>query len=467
MQDNYNNQQDKDNFKDVVGNTLHNFEADPPAGLWNKIEDGLHIHRRRVLLIRTTSIAASLLLLIGLGVTWFTTDLLQSPNRKVISDRTATTKEIKYNPEDSNNHDGTKTPSSDVEKTSIHKIQPSTSVGTKSVNSSQPENLTKTRRITVPLKDSERETVVQINRPEADLAITDPVHTNPVHTDAVNTNTGNDLAIQTIDTVVNGTDLAKVQDENIEQPIDLAEKPLELRLPITPVPVEPPVAGASDASWSLAMGYSLSSGLDLTQNKEALTDNGSRYSHDDFTASLANGTSYFEEIENTVHNAPLTLGITIDKRIARRLSIETGITYTRLGFSVKTDDLSSFYRKYRNELYYLGIPVGVRYSFLERKRFELYALQWLVLEKGIAGRWYVDTYNNNKLTETESTNHAIRGIQLSTITGLGGEFRLTGKLYLFGQGGVQVFYLNKTQPYNIRSSHVAWPSFQTGLRFKL
>lgn len=462
MQDNYNNQRDKDNFKDVVGNTLRNFEADPPAGLWNKIEDGLHKRRRRVLLIRTTSIAASLLLLIGLGVTWFTTDLLQSPNRKAISDRTATTKEIRYNPEDSNSHDGTKTPSSDVEKTSIHKIQPSTSIRTEPVNTLQQKNLPKTRRITLPSKDTETDAVVEINRPEADLAIMDPVHT-----DSVPINTGNDRVMQPIDSIVKGTDLAKVQDENIEPRVEQVEKPQELRLPITPVAVEQQVAGASDPSWSLAMGYSLSSGLDLTQNKNDLTDNGSRYSHDDFTASLANGTSYFEEIENTVHNAPLTLGITIDKRIARRLSIETGITYTRLGFSVKTDDLSSFYRKYRNELYYLGIPVGVRYSFLERKRFELYALQWLVLEKGIAGRWYVDTYNNNKLTETESTNHAIRGIQLSTITGLGGEFRLTGKLYLFGQGGVQVFYLNKTQPYNIRSSHVAWPSFQTGLRIKL
>ncbi len=462
MQDNYINDQDKDTLKDAVGNTLHNFEVDPPAGLWKNIEGGLHKRRRRAMLIRTTSIAASLLLLIGLGVAWFTTDLLQSPHRNAISQRTAPAHEITYQPESTAGTETSKPSISGNNESSSGIIKPSSdkiksSAGNNSDNNTQQQGASKKNKIKVPLKNTERKSVIGTN---ANIE-------KPSLAAAPEVEQPTDLAGIQIEKVEQPTDLNRVPAENIEENADLANVPMEITLPTAPVPVEPPVSGATDASWSLAMGYGLSSGLDLTQNKEALTDNGSRYSHDDFTASLANGTSYFEEIENTVHDAPLALGITIDKRIARRLSVETGIIYTRLGFCVKTDDLSSFYRKYRNELYYLGIPVGVRYSFIERKRFDLYALQWLVLEKGVAGRWYVDTYNNNIITETESTNHAIRGIQLSTITGLGGEIKLMGKFHLFGQGGVQVFYLNKTQPYNIRSSRVAWPSFQAGLRIGL
>lgn len=476
MQDNYNNNQDKDNLKDIVGNTLHNFEADPPAGLWNNIEAGLQKRRRHIMLLRTTSIAASLLLLIGLGITWFTTDLLHSSDNKIISERTTTTREINYHPETSTGNKETKPSVSGDNKSSSGIIKSSTdniksSSGKNPDNNTQQQGASKKNKIKVPLKNSERKSVIgtktNIEKPFlAELpGIEQPTDLTELQINKVDQPT--DLTEVQINKVDQPTDLTEVQIEKIEQPIDLANVPLEIKLPTTINPVEPPASKSVDPSWSLAMGYGLSSGLDLTQNKEALTDDGSRYSHDDFTASLANGTSYFEEIENTIHDAPLALGITVDKRIARRLSVETGIMYTRLGFTVKTDDMSSFYRKYRNELYYLGIPVGLRYSFVERKRFDLYALQWLVLEKGVSGKWYVDTYTNNVITETESTNHTIRGIQLSTITGLGGEFKLAGKFYLFGQGGVQVFYLNETQPYNIRSSRVAWPSFQAGLRIGL
>jgi len=469
MQDNYNKNQGKDNLKDIVGSTLHNFEAEPPAELWNRIEGGLQKRHRRIVLLRNTSIAASLLLLIGLGITWFTTDLLHTSDNNAISDRTTSNKEIRYQPETSTSPNATKPSTSGNSESSTTKIKSTT--GTRPDNKTQQQGASKKNKITVPLKNSERKSVIgtKTNIEKPYLAevpeVEQPGDLTNVPINKVEQ--PGDLTEIPTNKVEQPVDQTKVPIENIEQPIDLAKVPMEIKLPTTINPVEPPASKSTDPSWSLAMGYGLSSGLDLTQNKEALTDDGSRYSHDDFTASLANGTSYFEEIENTIHDAPLALGITVDRRIARRLSVETGIMYTRLGFTVKTDDMSSFYRKYRNELYYLGVPVGLRYSFVERKRFDLYALQWLVLEKGISGKWYVDTYTNNVITETESTNHTIRGIQLSTITGLGGEFKLAGKFYLFGQGGVQVFYLNDTQPYNIRSSRVAWPSFQAGLRIGL
>jgi len=219
--------------------------------------------------------------------------------------------------------------------------------------------------------------------------------------------------------------------------------------------------------WDLALGYGIASGADFSNQSNALTEAGRGYTHDDFTAAVANETSYFEEIENTIHDAPLSFGFLVNKNINLRFTFETGITYTKLKYRVKTDELEPYYREYRNELNYIGIPAGLRYSLLWKRKFEVYALQWAVIEKGISGVWHTDIYSNDQLESTESNRHKIRGVQLSSVTGIGIQYSLRQNIHLFGQGGVQVFFLNQTQPYNLRSTHKAWPSVQTGLRMSL
>jgi hypothetical protein len=118
-------------------------------------------------------------------------------------------------------------------------------------------------------------------------------------------------------------------------------------------------------------------------------------------------------------------------------------------------------------LYYLGVPLGIRFAITERKRFGLFATQSVIIEKGITSSSYTDTYTQGVLSGSENNEAGIRGIQLSSLTGLGADVKIAGNLSAYGQAGIQVFMLNSTQPYNIRSARVAWPSFQVGLRMKL
>lgn len=441
-----------DFLKEQVGSSMHNFEAEPPAGLWNQIEAGIQKRHKRIILLRYSTIAASLLLLVGVGVTYLNrdhqTEITKAPVslKSTVSQKSIRSQKNAVPPQDatsSMSEQSIKSPAHSNTKTlnaaSLQKKRHHSTQGTLEPAQSQaPDMYGLQPSDAVPAEPKTQPVTIK-----EELAVTPLV--NPAEPAASPEDAAKELV---------AVPPVEVKEESAETPVDLAMK-------------EPAKAKPANHP-SLALTYGLTSGTDLSQNQEAFSrDGGNQYSYDDFSASLANRTLFFEEIEGVDHDAPLALGITFDLPVTQRLFFETGLLYTRLGYRVRTDVFSSSYSEYRNEFYYLGLPLGARYSFLEHKRFDLYALQWIVLEKGIAGRYYIDTYQNDEIRNTQSNHESIRGVQLSSVTALGGAIKITGNISLFAQGGVQVFFLNGTQPYNIRSNHIAWPSFQAGLRIGL
>lgn len=455
--------QEKDNIKNLAGESLRNFEVQPPSGLWDRIESGLARRRRKILIFRYSSIAASLLLLIGLGIGYLNynsgidtpekliagkTENKKSDNKETGKQSTTTgnaaSSDKKLDDNKSKADDGNGTVSG---KTPVDKATP----GNTGKTNSSPSNIKKS----LPAKPAKAKDMPVRN--QTNLMAQTEDQQNNLNINA--TQTDNAKSTAEVEPQPQEMMPAVILPQNITPAADLA-----LVIPDNNAPV---TDNGANSSWSLAVGYGFTSGADFTGDADALNDGGRGYSHDDFTASIANETSYFEEVDNTIHDAPLSVGFTVDKQLTKRLSFETGLMYTRLKYRVKTNELDPFYREYRNELNYLGIPAGIRYSFVQKKKYDLYALQWAVLEKGVSGVWYTDTYNNNVIESSESNREKIRGIQLSSVTGLGAQYKLAAQFYLFGQGGIQVFYLNKTQPYNLRSTKTVWPSIQAGIRMKL
>jgi hypothetical protein len=451
--------ENKDIFDKSAGESLRNFEQEPPTGLWERIESGIKRRHRKILLFRYGSIAATLLLLLSTGILY----LNDQPNTNPVKQFTQSKSDTYKNAKTVTVSDTTKSVKNDSRKTAI-KLTPteetkkgSTEKGTVVSRGKELNPKAKTDTELKKANSGTRSTKSTVKSYKI-LNNTQIAQQNEVEITTDETYSDDRLAISAMPILTGEYPVIKspIRHQYIFKPLDFASlMPFE-------VPKE-----AFEGSWNLALGYGMTSGSDLTEGDETLESRGKSYSYDDFSAQLANQTSYFEEIDNTIHDAPITIGLMVGKSFTERLSLETGITYTRLAFRIKTDDLNPFYRKYRNEMFYLGVPAGIRYSFLIREKFKVYALQWAVLEKGIAGRWHIDTYNDNKITESESKEQIIRGVQFSTVTALGAQYKLTGNIYLFGQGGVQVFYLNKTQPFNIRSQKVAWPSIQAGLRIDL
>lgn len=458
MQDNNDNinkdfhKEGHDFIKEQVGSSMRSFEAEPPAGLWNQIETGVNKRNKRIVFIRYSAIAASLLLLLSVSVTYLNRDhqagIRNTPVAQKSTDSQKSTRSIK----------NAVPPQEATSSISEQSIKSPARSNTRALNTAslQKKQGQSTQRKLIPAQSQASDIY--------GLQPSDAVPTEP----AIKPVT---IKEELAETPVLSPEVPALSPEDATNELVVAPvvTPVDVKTALAEIPVDPvvtvPEKLKSSKHWSLALGYGITSGTDLTQNQEAFSrGDGNQYSYDDFSASLANQTLFFEEIENVDHDAPLALGVTIDLPVGSRLNFETGLLYTRLGYRVKTDIINYSYSEYRNEFYYLGIPLGARYSFLKREKFDLYALQWVVTEKGIAGRYSIDTYKNDEIRNTESKHSSIQGVQLSSVTGLGGAIKISGNLSLFAQGGLQVFFLNGTQPYNIRSNHVAWPSFQAGLR---
>ena len=436
-----------DSLKKYVADSFSNFEVKPPEGMWDKISDGLAKRKRRALIVRYSSVAAVILVLLGFGVA-ILTDVVTLNNY---------TRKTAHNPQNSvNEQPNAGKPDSNSPDITLSKPKPTLSKPgvnetTPKVILSKPKKNQSESGITESVKSYQQEPEFiadQIPAVKATEA------TSPGNAQADNETLINPVEIIFSPIPVDELSLALIPGKQVTP--DLTGN--------IPLPAEP---DKQLNKWTLALAYGVTSGSDLTKSRTTLDPSKSRYEHDEFSAYLANETSYFEDVRNTIHEPPLSFGLMFDKKVANRISIEAGVTYTRLAFRVTTDVIGSVYSEFHNEIYYLGIPAGIKYNFIQRPRAEFYVMQWMVWEKGVTGRWNAETYKKGEIIDFQARDHEIKGIQMSSVTGIGAQYRIAGRFYIFGQGGVQLFLLNKTQPYNLRSTQPLWPSIQTGIRIGL
>jgi len=427
----------EDNIRKIAAGKLAEFGMDPPPDIWERIEKQMR-RRKRLTLFWYIAMAASVLVLVGVGLTF----LMPGNDPETLSDhRTASEQKLK-----------TESPvGSDVlaGKQDNDKTQPSAFVTGSDNNSSVKGPGNKFVKSDHTAEDQS----IDLKLPEATNRVSQDGFTGEISTVAeVSPDVIKAADVEVVETITVPVVTSDVVSQNIPEAI--AFQP--------PVSEEP-----AKGKWQLSMGYSSAAAINMSNEETSLNSTGSNFSYDGLTAEVANETSYFEEIESITHDAPLSFGFIVSHQTGKRWYAETGLLFTRLGYRVKTFEMNHIYQQYGNELYYLGIPLGIRFSILERKRFGVFAAQSVILEKGITSRSFTDIYTQDELSGSENNKAAIRGIQLSSLTGLGADVKFAANLSVYGQAGLQLFFMNGTQPYNIRSARMAWPSFQLGIRMKL
>lgn len=228
-----------------------------------------------------------------------------------------------------------------------------------------------------------------------------------------------------------------------------------------------PAEKSKEKSWQLGLGYGTTTGGSVSDPAVSYEANSADFSEDYFSSELSAETKRFEDLENTTHSQPISVGIMANKALSKRWGLESGLLFTRLKTRATTNPENNSYTEYVSEILYLGIPLTVRFSIINGRRFGLYASQGLVLEKGIKTWYSTNSYSSGVLTGSQTSSYTVEGVQLSSLTSLGVDYKLGDLISIYLQPGFQVFFLNETQPYNIRSSSPYWPSVQTGLRFQL
>ena len=161
---------------------------------------------------------------------------------------------------------------------------------------------------------------------------------------------------------------------------------------------------------------------------------------------------------NAKHHAPVSVGLQVAFGIAPRLSLSTGLVYTRTSSDFYPYAPSSSYNVHQ-VLHYVGIPVGLNYEFWQSGGFHAYVMVGAEAD-----------YNVKNDTEEEGVkkeNAKRDRVQFSGKASLGAQYDITPKVGLYIEPGAKYYFDNGSHVENTFKDKKLNFNLQFGLRFNL
>lgn len=161
---------------------------------------------------------------------------------------------------------------------------------------------------------------------------------------------------------------------------------------------------------------------------------------------------------NAKHHAPVSVGLQVAFGIATRLSLSTGMVYTRTSSDFYPYAPSSNYNVHQ-VLHYVGIPVGLNYEFWQSGGFHAYVMAGAEAD-----------YNVKNDTEEEGVkkeNAKRDRVQFSGKASLGAQYDITPKVGLYIEPGAKYYFDNGSHVENTFKDKKLNFNLQFGLRFNL
>ena len=158
------------------------------------------------------------------------------------------------------------------------------------------------------------------------------------------------------------------------------------------------------------------------------------------------------------HHAPVSVGLQVAFGIAPRLTLSTGLVYTRTSSDFYPYAPGSSYNVHQ-VLHYVGIPVGLNYEFWQSGGFHAYVMAGAETD-----------YNVKNDTEEEGVkkeNAKRDRVQLSGKASLGAQYDITPKVGLYIEPGAKYYFDNGSHVENTFKDKKLNFNLQFGLRFNL
>lgn len=140
------------------------------------------------------------------------------------------------------------------------------------------------------------------------------------------------------------------------------------------------------------------------------------------------------------HRLPVRVGLNVAYRLTDRLSVESGVSYTRLSSDMK-DGTKNNYSSSSQKLDYIGVPLNVKYRAFGYRRLSVYASAGLLTEKCVSGKTtheYVISGEKKKKHEAEDV--AAKPWQLSVNAALGAQFDVLRNVGVYVEPGVSYYF---------------------------
>ncbi len=164
------------------------------------------------------------------------------------------------------------------------------------------------------------------------------------------------------------------------------------------------------------------------------------------------------------HRLPVRAGISVAYRINRRLSIESGITYTNLTSDIREGSESHYFTG-EQTLHYVGIPLRARYRLASWKKFELYASSGLLAEKCVAGTIEKEYVLNNRVGKKETQDLDAKPFQLSVNAAAGVQYNISSSAGLYAEPGISYHFDDGTSLRTVYKDRPLNFGLNLGLRF--
>ena len=175
----------------------------------------------------------------------------------------------------------------------------------------------------------------------------------------------------------------------------------------------------------------------------------------------------YQEVSTTSrHYLPVNVGFSLGWEFAPGFSLSAGVDYTCLVSDLSSGTDATRYET-RQTLHYLGIPVTLEWSFVQRPRLRAYLYAGGQARKAVYGtsstRYVIDSAPWEPVIEKIGETP----LQWSAGAGAGVEYMLGDKVGLYAEPGLNYYFDNGSPVENVFKSRPLNFNLTLGLRLKL
>lgn len=166
------------------------------------------------------------------------------------------------------------------------------------------------------------------------------------------------------------------------------------------------------------------------------------------------------------HHLPIRIGLSVAYALTDRMSISSGLTYTRLSSDIKDASRES---KYIGEqrLHYVGIPVNVSYKVASSRWISLYGTAGVLAEKCVSGTTDEGYVENNTMKYTNTQDISSKPLQMSVNAGVGIQFDFIDNVGIYAEPGLSYYFDDGSALQTIYKEKPLNFNLNVGVRFRL
>lgn len=392
----------KESFESKLQDKLRDFEVPVPPAVWENIDSSLSSqkkNRRKLFPVYTWAAAAASILLVGTYALWMSRDVAPlNVNTPIVAERS------------------TGNPGSPKTIAELTPVKENSTLVEEKANLGQSQLHQRTNVANRSLR--------KVNKTVIDLSISDEPKSTPIEEMPEEVSTTALEQAQEKPTVASAVVETPSEQEREAARQRFIADAQEIKL------IEEHVARKNNDS-ALSLGLLANGSRSSSNWVQSFGDITLMNTPDEVNAVRLLSVAYmspYQKPEPTkiAHTAPFSLGLSVQKAINTRWSLETGVVYTYLKSNLTYS--GGFERVEEQRLHYLGIPLNIEYDFIRKGRFVAFAKSGVMAEMNIYGTISEkSTYSGNQVLEVKNRVRE-EEIQWSAILGVGVGYNLSDQV---------------------------------------